>query len=188
MATQTTERSRVRRRDRAVEDDGWIAAFLERAPFGVMATVRDGQPFINSNIFVYDESEHAIFMHSARTGRTPDNAAPSTRVCFSVSEMHRLLPADTAFSMSVEYDGVAVFGTARLLEDEAERRRALALLLAKYFPHLREGDDYSAPTPDEMKLTAVYRIDIEEWSGKRKRGEPDHAGAFFYPHESARSA
>ena len=36
----------VRRRDRAVTDDGWIRGLLHRAPFGTLATVRDGQPFV----------------------------------------------------------------------------------------------------------------------------------------------
>ena len=31
--------NRVRRHDRAVEDDAWIRAFLHRAPWGVLATV-----------------------------------------------------------------------------------------------------------------------------------------------------
>ena len=35
-------------------------------------------------------------------------------------------------------------------------------------------------TADELARTAVYRIDIESWSGKRKQAEPDFPGAFFY--------
>jgi nitroimidazol reductase NimA-like FMN-containing flavoprotein (pyridoxamine 5'-phosphate oxidase superfamily) len=184
MTTQQrlASRTHVRRNDRAVKDDAWIGKFLEQAPFGVMATVDGRQPYINSNIFVYVEDERVIYMHSARGGRTAANTGEPARTCFSVSEMGRLLPADSAFSMSVEYAGVAVFGTAQLLSDDAERRHALSLLVRKYFPHLNESEHYRAPSADEMALTAVYRIDIEEWSGKRKTGEPDHAGAFTYPY------
>ena len=39
---------------------------------GVLATVHGDQPFVNSNIFVYDEDRHAIYLHPARTGRTRD--------------------------------------------------------------------------------------------------------------------
>ena len=66
------EATRMRRNDRAM-DDGWIRAFLATAPVGVVATVDDGQPFLNSNLFVYDESRHAIYVHTARTGRTRGN-------------------------------------------------------------------------------------------------------------------
>ena len=187
MATTQTRsvRSAVRRSDRAVDDDAWIAALLERAPMAVMATVRDGEPFVNSNIFVYDADEHAIFMHTARTGRTPANVAACEQVCISISEMGRLLPADRAFNLSVEYAGVVVFGRAMLLSDEIAKRRALELLASKYFPHLAQAADYAAPSEDELSRTAVYRIDIDEWSGKRKVGEPDHPGAFLYSDAAA---
>lgn len=171
----------VRRRDRAVEDEGWIRALLRRAPFGALATAHEGQPFINSNLFVYDEARHAIYMHTARTGRTPENVARHAPVCFSVSEMGRLLPAATALEFSVEYAGVAVFGRASIIEEAEEAERALQMLLDKYFAHLRPGQDYRPITADELARTAVYRIEIDQWSGKKKEVAPDFPGAFRYP-------
>ena len=53
-----------RRSDRAVTDEAWIKDFLSGAPFGALATVSDGQPFINMNQFVYDEAAHAIYLHT----------------------------------------------------------------------------------------------------------------------------
>jgi nitroimidazol reductase NimA-like FMN-containing flavoprotein (pyridoxamine 5'-phosphate oxidase superfamily) len=170
----------IRRRDRAIEDDAWIRALLRRAPFAALATVHDGQPFINTNTFVYDERENAIFLHTARTGRTSDNVGSSDRVCVSVSEMGRIVPADTAFSMSVEYAGVTVFGRATLLADNAEKHAALRLLLDKYVPHLTLGVDYADMTEDELARTSVYRVEIEAWSGKQKQVAPDYPGAFTY--------
>ena len=73
--TSTLPPTHVRRSDRAVEDDSWIQAFLQRAPVGILATASDGQPFINSNLFVYDRAAHAIYMHTARTGRTASRPA-----------------------------------------------------------------------------------------------------------------
>jgi nitroimidazol reductase NimA-like FMN-containing flavoprotein (pyridoxamine 5'-phosphate oxidase superfamily) len=170
----------VRRRDRQVTDDDWVRDFLRSAPAGTLATVANGQPFVNMNIFVYNEPDHAIYMHTARTGRTRMNVEGDERVCFSVNEMGRLLPADTALEMSVEYSGVIVFGRAAVVEDEAEAERALNLLLAKYFPHLKSGRDYRAITPDELARTSVYRIRIDAWSGKRKAVAADFPGAFRY--------
>ena len=176
----TQPRAAVKRRDRAVEDQAWIADLLRRAPMASLATAHDGQPFINSNLFVYDEAAHCIYMHTARYGRTRANVEGEQRVCLSVSEMGRLLPADTALEFSVEYSGVAVFGRASLVADAAEATRGLQLLLDKYFPHLRPGEHYRATTAEELARTAVYRIDIEEWSGKRKAVAEDFPGAFRY--------
>lgn len=170
----------VRRTDRAITDEAWIKRFLKQAPFGVLATVLDGQPFINSNLFVYDESKQVIYMHTAQVGRTRANIEAAPRICFSVSEMGRLLPAAEALEFSVEYRGVTIFGTAAVVTDEAEATYGLQLLLDKYFPHLSPGKDYRPITPEELRRTGVYRIDIEQWSGKQKQVAPDFPGAFFY--------
>jgi uncharacterized protein len=170
----------TRRSDRSVEDEAWIRDFLHRAAFGAMATVYEGQPFINSNLFAYDEANHCIFTHTARLGRTRANIDEDERVCFSVMEMGRLLPADTALEFSVEYASVVVFGKAVVVHDSDEAARALQLLLDKYAPHLNPGQDYRPPVEEELARTAVFRLDISEWSGKKKSVEPDFPGAFLY--------
>ena len=169
----------MRRSDRAIDDQAWIAEFLGRAPVGVLATVHDGQPFLNSNLFVYDPAAHVLFMHTARVGRTRGNIDAEERVCFSTFEIGRLLPAETALEMSVEYAGVVAFGHAALAA-EAEARHGMQLLLDKYFSHLRPDLDYRAITADELARTAVYQITIDSWSGKRKQVAADFPGAFRY--------
>ncbi len=172
--------AQVKRKDRSVEDEAWIRAMLHRAAVGVLATAQDGQPYINSNLFVFDETAGAIYTHTAQTGRTCTNIESNARVCFSVSEMGRLLPADTSLEMSVEYASVVVFGRASVVTDAAEATRALESLLKKYFAHLEYRKDYRSIQPDELARTAVYRIEIEEWSGKRKQVEENFPDAFLY--------
>lgn len=174
-------RSEVRRRDRA-KSEGWIEAFLERAPYGYLATVDEqGQPFLNSNLFVYDPDGRCIYLHTHRTGRTRDNLERGDKVAFGVSTTGRLLPAPEALEFSVEYAGVTVFGRGRVVTDRDEARTALQKLLDKYAPHLEPGRDYRPTTDAELARTAVYRIDIETWSGKQKAVEPDFPGAFAIP-------
>ncbi|HXE76133.1 MAG TPA: pyridoxamine 5'-phosphate oxidase family protein [Candidatus Xenobia bacterium] len=169
----------TRRPDRAVTDEAWIRALLRRGPVGTLATVHDGQPFLNMNLFVYDDASHSIYLHTARQGRTRSNLEQDDRVCFSVAEMGRLLPADTALEFSVEYASVMVFGRGAVIEGE-EARRGLQLLLDKYAPHLRPERDYRPITDDELARTAVYRIQIDQWSGKQKKERPDFPGAYLY--------
>jgi uncharacterized protein len=174
-------RSALRRRDRG-KDDAWVRDFVTRAPHGFLATVGpEGQPFLNSNLFVYDAERHCIYMHTHRTGMTRRNVEGAEKVAFGIAAMGRLLPAPEALEFSVEYAGVAVFGTAEVVEDPVEARDALQMLLDKYAPHLRAGRDYRPTTDEEMGQTAVYRIDIETWSGKQKEVEEDFPGAFALP-------
>jgi nitroimidazol reductase NimA-like FMN-containing flavoprotein (pyridoxamine 5'-phosphate oxidase superfamily) len=179
----------VRRRDRNVEDEAWIIDFLQRGAIGVLATVDDGQPFINSNLYVYDDARDCIYMHTAKHGRTRTNLdQPEARVCFSIMEIGRLLPAPTAKNFSVEYAGVVVFGTGCVIEDPDEAKHALQILMDKYAAHLTVDSDYAAPTYDDLKTTAVYRINIESWSGKKKEVADDFPGAYWYQPESMLSS
>ncbi len=171
----------VRRSDRAVDDEAWIKTFLRYAPVGTLATVHEGQPFMNTNLFIYDEAAHAIYIHTARVGRTRANVEGDEKACFSIMEMGRLLPADEALEFSVEYAGVMVFGTISILEDDAEATVILQELLDKYAPHLHAGQDYRPPVPEELKRTTVMKLAITAWSGKKKEVEPDFVGAYWYP-------
>ena len=181
--------NKVRRQDREVTDEAWIRAFLTTAPTGALATVHEGRPFINTNLFVYEAASHAIYLHTARVGRTQANmdaSADGVAVCFSAFTMGRLLPAKAALEFSVEYEGVTVFGTGVTVRDTSEARRVLQLLLDKYAPHLRPGKDYENITDEEMKRTAVFKVNIEAWSGKKKQVADDFPGAFVYPVEVKR--
>ena len=174
-------RSVLRRRDRGKEEP-WVRDFFRQAPHGFFATVgEDGQPFLNSNLFVYDEDKHCIYLHTHRTGRTRDNFNRREKVAFSAAAMGRLLPAPEALEFSVEYAGVVAFGTGAVVEDVVEAKAALQSLLDKYAPHLAAGEDYRPSTDEELARTAVYRIDIETWSGKQKEVEQDFPGAYPLP-------
>lgn len=169
----------MRRRDRA-RDDAWIRAFLHSGAWGALATISEGQPFINTNLYVFDEDAHAIYLHTARIGRTRSNVERGDPVCFSVSEMGRILPNEIALEFSVEYAGVTVFGRAAVVEDDVEKARALQLLLDKYAPHLKPERDYRSANQEELDRTSVFRIDIDRWSGKANEKAADFPGAFAY--------
>lgn len=176
----SSTRSQVTRQDRAVNDDTWIAGFLQHAPMATIATVQSDQPFLSTMLFVLDETKRAIYFHTAQRGRLWENLKRSPRACLTATQMGRLLPAKTAFNFSVEYQSVVVFGDAHLVNDPVDAERALQMILDKYFAHLQPGRDYRSITASELALTAVFRLDIEEWSGKRKAVDPDFPGAFTW--------
>jgi nitroimidazol reductase NimA-like FMN-containing flavoprotein (pyridoxamine 5'-phosphate oxidase superfamily) len=147
-------------------DDAWIRDFLRRAEIGHIATRWDEQPFITPTTFWYDEERHEIIFHSNIVGRVRANIERHPRVCFEASECGRFLPSNVALEFSVQYRSVIAFGTARVLEDPDEGRRALYGLIGKYFPDMRPGKEYRPITDKELARTSVYAIAIESWSGK----------------------
>ena len=179
----TQSNTAVRRADRAVEDETWIRKFLHTASVGTLATVYEGQPFVNTNIFAYDEASHSIIIHTARVGRTRANIEIHDKVCFSIMEMGRLLPADEALEFSVEYAGVTIFGTMTVVDDRETAKTLLQLLMDEDAKHIKAGHDYRPPVDEEMPRTSVFRIAIEDWSAKKKEVEPDFPNAYFYPEQ-----
>lgn len=157
----------IRRKDRA-RDEVWIKTFLQRADFGSLATAHEEQPFIVMRNYAYDEVSHAIYLHGALEGRFIENVRANERVCFSTGEMGRLTTGKRAIDFGVEYAGVVVFGRMVVVGDPADARHGLELLMEKYFPELRPGEDYEPISEADLKVTAVFRLDIESWSGKAK--------------------
>jgi nitroimidazol reductase NimA-like FMN-containing flavoprotein (pyridoxamine 5'-phosphate oxidase superfamily) len=167
------------RMDRA-KDNAWIKALLKRVPFGMIATEYEGQPFIKPTVFVYDEDAQAIYIHGALVGRMRTNIERNPRVSFCIAEMGRLLPADTAMGVGVEYASVVVFGRLEVLSDAGQAQQALQMLLDRFFSHLKPGVDYREILPEELDQTAVYRLKIDSWSGKEEHAREDFPGAFSY--------
>jgi uncharacterized protein len=172
--------TKIRRKKNAVNDEAWIKNFLHGAPYGVLATAIQGQPFVSTKLFVYDEQRHVIYLHSADQGRAPDNIRANPQVCFTATQMGRLLPGMKARDFGVEYASVVVFGQAQLVQDQTEMIEALQLIMDKYAPHLHPGVDYPAITIEELRGTAVCRIEILGWSGKREQVPADFPGAYEY--------
>jgi len=160
---------KIRRHDRAIEDDAWIADFLQRAQYGVFATCKDGQPFTVARNFAYDPQKHAIYFHGARKGRTFENVGDGIPVNLNVSEMGEWIVAERAMNFGVKYKGVVAFGKLTIIDDLDEAKHGLQLLMDKHFPELRPDVDYEATTDDDLKVTAVFRMDISAWSGKEKK-------------------
>ncbi|MBI5353921.1 MAG: pyridoxamine 5'-phosphate oxidase family protein [Chloroflexi bacterium] len=148
------------------KEDDWIRAFLRQAKVGHIATAWDNQPLLNPSTFWFDEENHRIIFHSNVAGRVRSSIERNPKVCMEVSELGKLLPSNVALEFSLQYRSVIVFGTASILTDSEESRRALYNLIAKYFPAMKAGKEYREITDKELRATSVYAIQIESWSGK----------------------
>lgn len=170
----------VRYQPKAVDDSDWIESFLGDQPTGVLGLVDDGEPYIVTQLYVYDADAHALYLHGASDGRTHDIVVRDDDVpaAFTVSKMGRFIPHEVPMEFTVEYESVDAFGSIHLVEDDTEKRAALERYMVEYAPHLTEGEDYERISQQTMDVTSVYRLDIESWSGKRGLKDPDHPGAY----------
>lgn len=178
----TPEHRHPRRKDRS-QDESWIKALLHRGEAAVMAATLDGAPFCLPRIYAFDENKGVIYVHGAFGGATgkvlsQGDGEAGAPVALTVYEMGRLLPADEALEFGVEYASVVLSGRAIEVDEVEEAFHGLMLLMRKYAPHLKPGDDYRPIAQEELLRTSVIRIEIESWSGKQKVEAPDFPGAY----------
>ena len=173
---------KVRRRDRRFDEPEWMDRLLQMGSIAHLAFVWQGRPMIHAQNYWLDGG--VIYWHGAQAGllREAVSAGPLD-AALSVGEHGRLLIADTADEFSTEYASVVVHGTVRIVEDDAERQRVLAAIVAKYPPQLLEGRDYQAADAASVKRTTVYRMEIESRTGKHNI-KPASWPSLPYPDES----
>lgn len=163
-------RGDIRRTDRQVEEETWIKDLLETSEIAVIATAHENQPFVTPINYVYIEADHALYFHSAHVGRMRANMSLNPQVCINVFEMGKLYAGKRTSEFGLEYKSVTVFGTANLVEDKEKVYQALQALMDKHFPDHKPGVDYEPIQEDEVKRTAIYKIAIDEWTGKQLKG------------------
>ncbi len=158
----------MRQQKKEIKDRAVVDGLLARAAVGRLGTNgRDGYPRVKPLNFVF--AGNAIYFHSAKEGEKIDDIRRDGRVCFEVDlpiAFVKGLPENPC-NAEYLYRSVIAYGRAVLVDDEEERRKALAALMRKYQP---EGGYGSFPE-EKLAITAVVRIDIERMTGKEDLGK-----------------
>jgi uncharacterized protein len=108
--------------------------------------------------YVYGDDK--LFFHCAKEGHKIDGMRKNDKVTFCVVEQDEVVPK----AFATKYRSVVVFGRARILTDNAEKRDALERLVEKYSPDYRE--EGSQAIEKEWNLVCVVEITIEHVTGK----------------------
>jgi nitroimidazol reductase NimA-like FMN-containing flavoprotein (pyridoxamine 5'-phosphate oxidase superfamily) len=174
-----TERNRVKRMvKRAHYDRAAIHPILDAALLCHIAYVVDGQPYCTPTAF-WREDE-TLFWHGSSASRMLRAQSGGIAVCLTVTHMDGLVMARSGFNHSINYRSVMAFGTARVIDDPAEKRAAMDAFVERFFPGrnalLRE------PTGQEVKATSILAMQIEQASAKiRATGPGDDEADFALP-------
>lgn len=140
-----------------------IEQVLTNSHVGRLGTVsREGTAMVKPLNYVYLDG--SIYFHSAREGEKIDDIRRENHVCFEVDLPIAYVPGsqDNPCSAAYRYRSVIITGLAGIVEDDAERLRALEALMEKYQP----DGGYGRFLPEKLALTVVVRIDIQRMTGK----------------------
>ena len=164
-----SDRIRVRRLPKRARYD-WesIRAILDSAFLCHVGYVIGRQPFVTPT--AYWRYDRKVLLHGSFASRMLNTVAKGIDVCVTISIVDGLVLARSGFHHSINYRAAMLFGRARALTDEAQKRVAMEAFVERFYP-----GRWSALRPvtrKELKATTVLELEIDEASAKVRTGPP----------------
>ena len=101
-----------------------------------------------------------LYFHSALEGKKIDILKKNNRICFEFDVNSEIIKAEKACKWGMKYQSVIGFGKAVLVENIAEKKKALNIIMNHY------SDRDFQFTDKAIKKIAVIKIEIEGMTGK----------------------
>jgi nitroimidazol reductase NimA-like FMN-containing flavoprotein (pyridoxamine 5'-phosphate oxidase superfamily) len=174
-----TRRNRVvRRGQRGRYDKKTVYDILDAAMLCHIAYVVDGQPYCTPTSF-WREGDF-LYWHGSSASRMLRNQAKGIPVCVTVTHMDSVVLARCGFNHSINYRSVMAYGTAKLVEDPAEKLAVMDRFLDRLFPG--RSKLMRPATVQEAKATTFVVMEMEQASGKiRDMGVHDDEEDYAVP-------
>ena len=162
------------RRKRQQLSDTESEAILRCATSGVLALLGDGgYPYAVPLSYVYLPGR--LIFHSAVAGHKVDAMRQCPKASFCVIEQDEVSEA----TFTTFYRSVIVFGTIRVLDDEAEKLEAIRALARRYSPH-EPAEHVNHEIAKGFPHLLMFELQIEHMTGKEAK-ELVHAHAAHIP-------
>jgi uncharacterized protein len=173
------EINRVKRlHERGAYDVETVHRLLDSGTLCHVSYVIDGQPYCTPTLYWREGSR--LYWHGSSASRMLRNLSEGEPACLTVTQIDSLVLARCGFNHSADYRSVMAFGHAKLVSDQDEKKRALVMMVDRFFPgrtaQLRQS------TKQEIKATAVITMEIERASAKiRTKGVGDDEEDYALP-------
>lgn len=152
----------IRRKERAMTDPKEIRAVLREAKYVTIAMCADGEPYLATLSYGFDEERGCIYFHCARKGKKVEILRANNIVWGQALVDGGYQQGRCAhFYRTTQFRGRVTF-----IKDLSEKEHALELMIRKL-----DNDPTRVikeqMTPDSVKKVLIGRIDIEYMSGKK---------------------
>ena len=162
--------TRVRRLPaKASYDASVIYSILDAAHYCHVAAVVDGHAMVLPTL--HAREGRVLYLHGSQSNSVMRSVVESGYACVSVTLYDGLRLARSGFESSIAYRSVVIVGATSVVDDEAEKRRILDL----FVDAVLEGrsNEVRSATDQELRLTSVVRVTIDEASAKISKGPTD---------------
>lgn len=151
----------MRRKDREMPEE-FAFGVADKCEYAVLAmTNNSNEPYCVPITIVRDKN--AVYFHCAAEGEKIDCLRRNPKICLAcVGDTKR-----AADKFTTEFESAIIKGTAYEVTDTEEKINALKLLCLRHTPtNMAEFDD---AVNKSLSRTAVWKIEISEITGKRKK-------------------
>ena len=150
---------REMRRIKQLLSEAETIEILESCTSGVLALAGDNDyPYAVPLSYAYKDGK--LFFHFAKAGHKIDSIVKNNKVSFCVIKTDNVIQK----TLTTHFRSAIVFGRARILTDDGEKKNALECLVEKYSPdYIAEGQ--SAIERDWNRV-CVAEVKIEHMTGK----------------------
>ena len=154
--------------EKGVRDLEQLHALLDSQYVAHVGLVRDGRPVVVPTGIARDGDR--LLVHGSTGSGWMRQLADGADACVTVTSLHGLVVARSAFESSFHYRSAVLFGRFTPLEGE-EKRAALDVVVEHFVPG-RSGE-VRASTPRELAATLVLAMPIETWSLRVSESWPE---------------
>lgn len=164
----------MRRKDREITDLAEIDAILKRARVLHLGLADGNVPYVVPMHYGYTLRDGVLtfYLHSAKEGRKLDVIRANPNAFVEIDADEALISGgETACRYGASFSSVMASGRAVIVEDAAEKVRALDVLM-------RTQTGRAFPITEEMaSAVAVIRVDVDTFTAKQRPMPPDRQKA-----------
>ena len=156
----------MRRKDRQ-RDEAFCLDLIDKATNGVMAIATgEDTPYCLPLSFV--RTEKSLYFHCAKEGRKIDLLRANPKVCVTFIGYDSPTYQAEDNNFTTLFASAIVTGSAYEVTEDDEKIEALRALCKKLLSQAMTGDNFDRAIQTSLPVTAVWRIDLEEISGKAR--------------------
>jgi uncharacterized protein len=150
---------REMRRKKQLLSEAETIEILQSCTSGVLAVTGDNDyPYAVPLSFAYKDGK--LFFHFAKEGHKIDGIAKNNKVSFCVIKTDDVIQK----TFTTHFRSVIVFGKARILTEDSEKKYALECLVEKYSPdYITEGQ---SEIERDWNRVCAAEVQIEHMTGK----------------------
>jgi len=164
-----TKRTTIKRgHKRGTYDRETVHAILDEAYLCHVGTIINGAAQVQPTCQWRDGE--TLYIHGSVRNGLFQALIAGEEASITVSLLDGFVLARSAMHHSVNYRSVMIFGKARVVDDYAEKMKALEQLIEKIEPG--RWAECREPNDTEMKVTTVLAFELEEVSAKVRTGGP----------------